>query len=158
MRLAHVLLVLGLLPAAPAGAQLVPVPPRAELRTFEWTEAFPVTPPFAQWTQVAVVSATGTTTWFHADSLRWGRDGRLQLDALFYGTEGYLRTWLTLSCDASRVIQTQARAAVVVDPNGNIRPTSSVTEGGISYELRIADSVYDRVCSDAAFRDQYMAG
>jgi hypothetical protein len=163
MRLLHLLpRLLALAAGAPVAAQLAA--PRAEMREFAWTEAFPVTPPFAQWSEVTDRTADGARAWFHPRSLSQASDGRLRVDMLAYvrtgpnGEFGYIRAWYSFACDANRIAQMQGIASVLIDPDGEIRPTSPVTEGNVAYASDIAGSLYNRACYDAAFRAQYMAG
>jgi len=157
------------LPAPAAFAQAADAPlaaPFAELRTYRWEEAFPITPPFTEWIKVGTldnaVPGSSGVTWLHSSSLHWRADNWLVADMLAYieqdtkRSAGYVRVKLALSCDAMRVMQYIAMADVTINPQGHIVAISTVNEVPGAY-YPAANTIYENLCSDGALRARFMA-
>lgn len=101
-------------------------------------------------------------SYLHSKSLNWESATTLNADILIYfdgsttAKGGYYRAQISILCDFHFAIQINAGADVVVDPTGQIKPVSAVKESfGAKYP--IPNSVFEELCSDASFREPYMA-
>jgi hypothetical protein len=151
-------------PPPPSPATLAPA--EATLRTYTWDQAFPVNPPFAEWTPVGDLPATDNITggkmWLHRSSLSWRSENTLSADVLAYvdggsgGQSRYLRAKLSILCDFHFGLQFDAVANAIIDPNGNIVAASVPRElRGVSYP--ISNGTFARLCNDASLRHQFGA-